>query len=252
MRKFNNFIVGVLILGCGFMLGACVPKVAVPPTFFAKKGTVGLVWSSTSPSANYSSNDDVSPSSQGAQSGVIGGAIVGALQGFGQVYFSGPLPICVSKVTLFPLLEDSYFQKYGENLAKREVRASFVKLPLDKHSFKTFRKANAHEFWLDFREFRDKLGLDYVVYVDVTSFRVVRTYLLAVPVGAPNVQVAMDVYVIDTAANWIVAECHINKRETIHGIWDNPPEFPETVQALKDVLKEALEEAYLDLFDIKH
>ena len=94
--------------------------------------------------------------------------------------------------------------------------------------------------------------MDYVVYVDVNSFGVQQSFYAFFATGDPKGYTQLDVYVVSTDTNEIAAEYHVKKEIAAKEKWDNPPEYPEMVQASEQSLKASLEDAYLELFELKN
>lgn len=224
----------VLMGGLLFLTGCARGNMALNPEFFKKKGTVGLVWTAENMEGGF-----YREGGQGLMDMVV------------SEMAAGGLPSKLHSVTLTPLVDQHFLQPYSKDLAKKEVKATLMTLPLDKKDFKKPDAGTDQQFWVDFREYKKK-GLDYIVYVDVTAFGAQQHFFSVFATGDPKGYTQLDVYVVETTSNDITAEYHVKKAITVKGKWDNPPEYPEMVQAVTGSLQACLEDAYLELFELKN
>ena len=99
----------------------------------------------------------------------------------------------------------------------------------------------------DFRHFREKLGIDLLVVLDLSSHGAFRSFSNYIPNGDPQGYVGGQLYSIDLSTNAYVQYLDINVKVQPSGVWDEPPHFPsvttsyyQAVENTKQIIKDAI------------
>lgn len=222
------FCMGVILASCGRGNGELSKE------FFNKKGSIGVVWSASSQKGEFYR--------EGMQ-GLLDQAI--------NNISSGTLPAKIQTISLSGLVDQHYLKKFGQEFTRRDFKANLVQLPLDKQSLKNYSKGGDKVFWIDFGEFKEKFGLDYVLYLEVPSFGAKQNFFGFIAIEAPKACAELNVYLVETKTNTLVGEFHSNKTIEVKDKWDNPPEYPEVVDAITQALQSGLEDAAKYFFEGK-
>jgi|GEM_PF-4766365 len=230
LKKGACILVGMTVL----LLSGCRGNVALKEDFFSKKGTVGLVWSSNAQGGQFYRD--------GGQ-GILDQAI--------NNISAGSLPGKIETISLYPLVDEYFLKKGGEEFSKKEFKANLVNLPLDKANLKKKEQTEDKVFWIDFREFKEKYGLDYVLYLDIPRFGAKQNFYGFLALSSPAGTSEIDVYLIETKDNKILGEFHTKKEIQVKEKWDNPPNYPEVTFAVVEALQQSLEEAFVSMFSLK-
>lgn len=165
---------------------------------------------------------------------------------------SGSLPAKIQTITLGSLVDAHYLQKFGREFTSKEFKANLLRLPLDKNDLQSYSKGGDKPFWIDLKKFKDELGLDYVLYLEIPSFGAKQSFYGGFfATGAPRGSTQVDVYLVETKTNNIVSEYHGKKEIDVNGKWDNPPDYPEMLEAVNKSFQSCLEEAALYFFEVK-
>ena len=221
---------GVFCVVAAGLFSCMRQNVAVPASFLLKKGSIGLVWSCEKEKGTFMRSGET-----GLMPMLVNNVIAGSL------------PAKVESISLAPLVDQHFLNRFGNSMSEKSFQANMVRVPLDKKDLKNF-KGTDKQFWLDFSEFKTKHNMDYVIYLDTKAFGTMQSYFDVIPTSKPRGYIQFDIYVVDTATNAIVGEYHDTKSVDPIDKWDNPPEYPEVVQTIEEAVKSSFESAYAALF----
>jgi hypothetical protein len=217
-----------LILGGGCARG----NIAMNKAIFGKPGTVALVWNSKTETALYSRIG-----AEGLADMVINETLAGNLKERLQT------------MELQPLTEELYLKKYSSGFEAKGIKATSIKLSLTKEQLKVpTQSASQRLAPYDFRSFKTSMGVDYVAYLDVDYFGATQSYWGFVPTGDPQGNSAINIYLIDTKTNEIIAEHHTKKIAKSLSKSDESNDYKGLRDAVRDSLQQSLEEAYAEFF----
>jgi hypothetical protein len=224
-KKFIFVVLALLVSGCGRA------NMKVPVPLGANNGNVGVVWKPTLEKPQY-----IQEGAQGLLEVVATNMIVG-----------GPLPAKIETVTLNAYIEKYYLNEASSRLSGTKAKAFLVKTPLKNEDMKHVDAQSDRYFWIDFTSYKEKFGLDYVIYAEV-KVQAKQYYFSVIATSPPKGFTTLDVYVIQTKDNALVGEFHTKEEVEPIGEWNEPPDYPKVIDAIEASIREATKKAYNYLF----
>lgn len=105
----------------------------------------------------------------------------------------------------------------------------------------------------DFKAFRDKYGLDYLVVLSVAKYGTVREYYGFLPLGSPSAYFQVNGMMINLTNNeyaWYREMTEGESTVEIKGDWDQEPDYPNLTNAIKDAIKKSRHIVTEDFFSL--
>lgn len=240
------------------LLGCATPKnISVPPAFMKKKGSIGIIYLSN----DFSGFDGLSGNTN------IRLAQRGELYGLGA---SGIMDIAIHRAVLkelierlheqkiAPLVRKFYLKPFGDAFSHEGFDVKIINTVYDHEKLakikndETLNKSMAFPFNAvndyDYKPISEELGTEYLLVLEVFCFGVGRSYFGFIPQGPPKGWTALTCSLVETRSNKVISRQFAKNLEVPKGEWDEPPEYPNLMNAVLKSFETSVDEVFIAFF----
>jgi hypothetical protein len=160
-----------------------------------------------------------------------------------------PVSQKIQHIKSSPFVEKLYYLPFEKSLCQKSVKIQKIGLPFKTDKLEKFfldEKKYAH---YDFKFLKTQYHADYAFILNLHRFGVKRSYYAFVPISRPVGWVSGDLSLINLNDNTLAGYYKVDVSVPVPGEWDNPPQYPELTQSVKEALLKGLNNSYSHFFD---
>lgn len=100
----------------------------------------------------------------------------------------------------------------------------------------------------DYKPISEELGTEYLLVLEVFCFGVGRSYFGFIPQGPPKGWTALTCSLVETRSNKVISRQFAKNLEVPKGEWDEPPEYPNLMNAVLKSFETSVDEVFIAFF----
>lgn len=216
MKYLSLIFLSVILVGCS------ATRIQVDKEFWTKNKSdkIGIVITQRPKAGAYKVG------SQGLLDMAINKAMSSTLEKFLNTF----------NINDFNAIKDTFKTKLN---AAGFTNVKFLESDLNYDSLSDVKHAPKNISTKDFKAFKDKYDLDYLIVISLSKYGTIRSYYGFIPLGAPSAYFQTNGMMVNLSSNEYAWYREMKEDESIvkvDGDWDQEPDYPNLSKAIKSAI----------------
>jgi hypothetical protein len=157
----------------------------------------------------------------------------------------------IENLRVHNIAEEYYYQPFRKYFEERSFKVINHAQPLEREKLLPLTVEEAKYAPYNFKPLKAQFDAEYALILDPQDFGLVREYYSCLPISHPTGHTNLGIYLVRLEDNLIAGYYKASAIMSTHGEWDSPPEYQSLMDAAKNSLIKALQDAYIYFFGWK-